>query len=444
MNTTLPYLQKKAKRKAQSWTLYVSWIYFTVISYFYVLPLGRLNTVTTTDLRLYDLAIAGGLLFVVLPNSKDFVEAIKKYPWIKFYMLFSVWCAVTLIMVYLLAGSSQMVVAIARLGRFVSYGLVHVAILLFITQRKQLIKLTWLFFLLIAFEAILSTLQSLGFVPQLWPLYWLVAYGSFPVATLGPHHLHLATVVLMGICLGWSLIITYSGCFLRLVIAVAIGAMIYSTFAVASRSGWFGLGIIAFYLVYSKNLRGLSPLFILALGIFVFNLLGGEEVSQVVVDSFDQGVVLKYEADGLMGLSTRRVQLWQDLPSVLWQHPWVLISGSGIQNSVSVLRYGNAMHNNYLHVLVETGIWGTVLYVSMLVWFWRRSVEIQKKTDSQFGQNLAVGFRTAFLIILFLNLFNETFYMQYSLFSLTGQIMVFAGLALHPLWLQNDMGITHN
>jgi len=416
----------------------VMWVYLVIASYFYVLPLGRITTVDVTDFRAYDLMIMLGFLLVILPNLSAIGQAISTSPWLRAYMLFCAWAFLTLAMVIVTKGLGTTIIATARWGRFLAYGLVHATILVVVNERKQLVNLTWLFFLLAAFEGLLSTLQSLGIVPQLWPDYWLVVYGSRPVGTLGPHHLHAGTVSVMGASLGIALIRHYKWTFLRAGIALAIAPMVYTSFALGSRSGWFGLAaVVIYFVIFSRQkLRAFFPLIFIALGILAFVQLAGEQVSVIALESVNYRVVTEYQASGIEGLGSGRVDIWAVTFTVIWRKPWVLLTGTGIQNINIALPFGGAMHNNYLQALIETGIIGLILYIRMLYFMWKRSKAVEGDSDSAFGRDLAAGFQAAFFAILLLNLFNENFYMQYSSFSLSGQIMVYAALALHPFWTE--------
>jgi O-antigen ligase len=418
----------------------VALIYLISISYFYVLPLTRISTVATTDFRAYDLLIAMAGFLVILPRLKEITRAISRYPWIKHYMLFCCWAFLTLWIVYLYRGLALTVIATARWSRFLAFGLVHSAILVLIKERKHLVRLTWIFLLLSFVEAMLTTFQSLGLLPQLWPGYWVAVYGDIPVGTLGLHHIHAGTIAVLGVSLGIAFLRHYKSLLLRLFLSVSMAAMIYSTFAVESRSGWLGLAVvIAYFGLVAKGKRiSLIALLAIVFGVWVFVQLSGERVSVVAEEVIDRRLITIYQSGGLVGLDQERIRLWQDAVTGIINKPWFFITGAGLQNSSIILRVGGAVHNNYLHVLLETGIIGLILYVRMLFFTFKRSKTVERNTNSMFGRNLATGFQSGFIAILILNLFNENFYMQYSSFSLTGQILVYAALALHPLWLEDS------
>jgi len=419
-----------------------------VASYFYVIPVTQISHVATTDFRLYDMVFIFGLIFL-LPHFGQLRANIRSHKWLSRYMFFSLWCVVTVVFNLFLLGYSQAFIAAGRLGRFMAYGLVAAAILTFITKKEDLEKLVRFFFLLIALQALLSTLQSLGLVKQLWPDYWLQAggqaggYEDLPVGTLGLHHLHPGTLIVLGTSLGLGLLRYEKRLGVRLFITVSVVLMLYTSFIVVSRSAWLGLAIVValFFLSLVKDPKKgamLGAVFWLIVVIACLIWLGGEGVQENISDSWNKGFEDKVEADGLTNLSPSRVAMWLDFPNVVMKHPWILIQGAGIQNAGRVLNIGVAMHNNYLHVIVETGIIGFYLYVTMLLAIWRQSSLVVQAAEPGMGQAVIRGFRGAFAALLVLNFFNENFYMQYSSFSLTGQIMAFAALSLHPLWIPSS------
>jgi hypothetical protein len=420
----------------------VWWVYLMVASYFYAIPLTQIEHAAATDLRLYDVMFLLGFVFVLMPHSHEIVTTIRNNRWLRAYMLFSGWCALSLFVTWGLAGEVQAFIAAGRLTRFVSYGLVASGIVTLIKEQDDLQRLAWLFFILIAIQAYISFFQSFGFINQLWPQYWVKNYQDIPAGTLGLHHLHMGTICIIGTSLGLFLLRSHLSSSARWFVATSVCMMIYAAFAVISRSGWLGLAVV--FCLFSlhtvrrrEGISGLIVVFWLVVAIVGFLWLAGEPITDSIETSWQKGYASKVETGGLTNLSTTRIDLLLDFPRVVWEKPWILLSGTGIQNAGSALRYGNAMHNNYLHVIVETGLIGLFLYINMLIMIWRQSILVIEKTNSIFGQNICLGFYGGFLAILVLNLFNETFYMQYCVFSLTGQIMALAAIALHPLWLNS-------
>jgi hypothetical protein len=420
----------------------VWWVYFMMASYFYCLPLMRIAHVTVTDVRLYDVMFLFGFVLVLLPHSYEILTTIRNNSWLRAYILFSAWCALSLIVTQVLAGGDQAFIAAGRLTRFIGYGLVAAGIVTFVKEKEDLQRLAWLFFILIAIQAYISFLQSFGYIGQLWPSYWVKNYEDIPTGTLSLHHLQMSTLCILGASLGLFLLGSKLNSFARWFIASSVCMMAYATFLVTSRSGWLGLGMVVclFSLQTLRRRQTFSThivIFWLVVAIIGFLWLGREPIIEMMGNSWQRGYESKVETGGLTNLSVTRMDLLLDFPRVVSENSWVLLSGTGIENAVSVLRYSNAMHNNYLNVIIETGLIGFLLYLNMLFLIWRRSVQVIERTNSAFGRTIALGFQVGFLALLTLNLFNEAFYMQYCVFSLTGQIMAFAAIALHPLWLNS-------
>jgi len=415
------------------------WLYAMIASYFYCPPIGRLAHVELTDLRIYDIVFIIGLFLFIMPNLQTIICTIRSHNWLRAYFQFASWAAVTLTLVVILAGMAQAIIAAGRLARFIAYGFVHAALLTFVSDTSILKKMTRFFYILIAIQGFISFLQTRGIIPTLWPEYWLY-YGELPVGTLGPHHLHMGSIAIIGIALGLALLHLPGELLIRVIIMSSIGTLIYSIFNVESRSGYFGLGVIAFTYVLlvfrPRTFRSrLIGIFLITLGLFAFFYWGREEVITPIKQKWEIGVWSRYQQGGLAELSPSRVNIWIQALKSLFYQPWILLTGVGIQNAIYAIRIGNAAHNNYLHVLIEMGLPGLYLYLKMLSSMQKRIWQILHETNDPFGQNLALGFQIGFITILFLNLFNENFYMQYALFSFTGQLMALSAMAMHPAWV---------
>jgi len=428
--------------------LLVLWLYGMVASYFYCLPVFQASHVTVTDVRAYDIVFMIGLP-LLLPNTAGLALTIREYPWIRSYFYFCAWAAVSLVFTFLLGGLGRGIIAVGRLARFVMYGVVHAAILAFVRDKRTLRRMGALFFLLIVLEAAISFLQTQRVIGQLWPGYWISNYEDLPVGTLGLHHLHMGSVSVMGIALGLALVNSSRNPLVLLLIPFCIVLCVIAIFSVSSRSGYIGAGIVvlvyALFVLESSRfglrLRRLSRTLALILGVLFLFWVGREELVSNIVTTWERSVLSRYEYGGWVALSPRRVDIWLQVLDVAVKQPWILLTGTGIQNAVYALSsVGNAAHNNYLHVLVETGFFGLYLYLTMIWQIWKRIYEVNIETKDTGEEWLSLGFLLSFLAILVMNFFNENFYMQYSLFSFTGQLMALGALAMHPAWDRADKG----
>ncbi len=436
-------LNKKTQaRTAANRPLATFWVYLMITSYFVVVPLGQLTTIEATDFRLYDLMFIIGFIFIILPNMKQILKTMGENPWIKSYMQLSLWLAIGLIIVLILKNLNTAIIGAARVIRFAFHGFVASVIVTFIPEKKTLYNLIWLFFILSVIQAVLSLLQFNGVLPTFFPSRWDY-YGRVPTGTLGPHHLHMGMICAIAVCMGVSLAFIHRSIITRIAIAISLGLLTFATFAVESRTGTVGILIGLVYL-FLRLLKKFSfdmifMVFIIVIGIFFFYRHLDPSATFQIQNILTNKIVNPIEAEGIAGMSSTRVDLVKDLPRVISENPWVLITGTGTQNAVIVLKYGSALHNNYLHVLVEAGLLGLFLYLKMLFNIWKQSNHVYKFSGSEKGRSVNIGFTAAFIVILVSNLYNEAFYLQYASFSLSGQIMSLAAVCLHPAWLLSDV-----
>ena len=435
-------LNKNTKTRTKATRPFIIfWVYLMITSYFVVVPLGQLTTIAATDFRLYDLMFLIGFIFIVLPNLKQILKTIRQNLWIKSYMQLTLWLALGLIIVLILKDVNTAIIGAARVIRFAFHGLVAAVIVTFVPDKKTLYSLIWLFFILSVIQAVLSFLQFTGVLPTFFPSRWDY-YGKMPTGTLGPHHLHMGMICAIAVCVGVSLAFLHRSIITRLIIAISIGLLAFATFAVESRTGTIGIVIGLIYLFFRLSRKFSFDLIfmviIVVIGISFFYQFLDPSATFQIQDVLTNKIVNPVETEGLGGMSTARYALAKDMPRVIIENPWVLITGTGTQNAVFVLKYGSALHNNYLHVFVEAGLLGLFLYLKMLINVWKQSNLVFKLTESEKGKIVNIGFIAAFIVILVSNLYNEAFYLQYASFSLSGQIMSLAALCLHPAWLLSD------
>ena len=419
----------------------ITWLYLMVFSYFIVIPITSVSTITTTDLRLYDVVFIFGLIFIILPNFRLLVSYIDKTKWLKTFFIFTAWISFTLIMVLILSNIQSAIIAAVRIYRFFSYGMVAVVITTFVKKQKTLYNLLWFFFILSAIEGWLSFFQYFGYLPNFFPSRWDY-YGMMPTGTLGPHHLQLGVVSAMAVCIGIALLYQEKSLIKKLFIVISIGIMVFASFAVESRTGWVSVSVGALFvlinLVKRVSFDLIITLFFIGAGLLGFIFQQQGILLQSVQETYERRFESKIEKGGIEGLSPTRIKIIQDIPVVITKYPWVLITGAGAQNSGYVLSKQSAAHNNYLHAFLEGGIIGFVLYIRMVFLIFRQSFVNYKKAGSKIAKTMLTGFQGAFLTIMVANLFNEAFYMQYASFSLTGQIMALSAICLHYAWVQEN------
>jgi O-antigen ligase len=399
---------------------------------FIAIPVTKVHHVLPTDLRIYDIVFGLGFFVVLVPRAKKLASGVVSVPWLKAYFWFCGIALASVAVVFVTSGPTLAVISIGRLARFVAFGIVASAVVVFVRQESTARRLQSLFLTCATAEAGLSTLQSFDVVPQLWPKYWLY-FGDVPCGTLSPHHLHPGMVYILGVALSLAMLITDNPLRVKVLSGAAIPVLILGTFAVRSRTAWAALAVVVALVIvkfpYRRISRAVTGMVWLAVGLVVVSTLTGQIGEQIVTSSWESGVAGKIRHGGVQNLSITRVQLVLDLPNVIKRQPWILLSGTGIQNAGSALRYGNAMHNGFLHSLVETGIFGFFLYLLVFFRIHQMLRISEKLARTPWCRAASLGGFFAFGAVVVSNLANETLYMQYSMMSLIGQILLVFSLA---------------
>lgn len=409
-----------------------------ITSYFYVLPLGRYAIAgIDADYRLYDFVFLFFLITVglnYLPQlrrlSRDrssFFAAIVVFLWL-------VWMSLSLTL--FLGGGDSLLPAIIRAFRFSAYFLAAGFVVVLVDNPRRYRFLLTVIYLNIVVQALLAFAQGIGMLSSFWPDYWLQQYGVWPVGTLSPHHLHVGIVMLLGVALTLVFIQQPLPLLWRVVLMGMLGVMCAVIIMAGIRTALLGLaGLVAADLISHRG-RSLGYLVVAVLVLAVMYWISGATVQSSVESTLNQVLVDRYKQSGLEGITRDRVTVYSNFPDAIRAYPWMLLVGTGFQNSTAFIGSAGA-HNNYLHVLFELGLIGFIIYMTFLIRILRNLSAVARKMDKTLEKEIARGMWSAFVAIMVTMLANETLWAQYSQFTLTGQIMTLMALAISPLYWEN-------
>jgi O-antigen ligase len=127
----------------------------------------------------------------------------------------------------------------------------------------------------------------------------------------------------------------------------------------------------------------------------------------------------------------------------LGRFPFLLITGAGFQAG-SVFVFGNGAHNNFLQFLIETGLVGLFFFLAFLYQTHKNLRQAARYNFFRFERTISQFIWVGFVGLFFTMFVGETLYAQASMFTLSGQIMIFLGLGLAPYFWQsvtNDDGL---
>ena len=151
-----------------------------------------------------------------------------------------------------------------------------------------------------------------------------------------------------------------------------------------------GLGLYCLLFSFSRGAYGAFLLSIIFLGvirdrkllIFAFVLLAVWQV--VLPTAVQERITMTYDkGEGLDSSAQERVDLWQDALSLIVHDP---IFGTGFDTYAQMHRVGiyEDTHNYYLKVMVETGIVGFILFLSLLGKAFSLGFRLFRKADDNF------------------------------------------------------------
>jgi len=411
-----------------------------VSSTFYVVPLSRFEYFGT-DFRLFDFVFAFFFLTVGLNKLSDVIQLLKKkktfFWWISI-LLVLVWFS--LAMTFATGGTAKVLPAIIRGIRFTAYLFTGVYVVVLVDTSQKFRWILRILYINIIIQAALSTAQRLGWLGSLWPYYYTSIYGELPVGTLSAHHKQIGVVMLIGLGISLSYIRTRKNIFTRFINIFFMGLMISASVFAVSRTAWLGMaGMALGYFFIYKN-RSIGMLILLIIGLFSsFFLLEriGVDISGVLQEDINRVFLNRIEQQGLEGVAGDRFTVYETVPERIARNPWILLIGTGFQNQ-STFFYGSGAHNNYLHVWMELGIFGFIIYMGMLHNILLDLRKVRVKVQDSLENTYAQDVFAVFVGILFTMLVGETLWAQPSMQTMTAQIMIMVGLGVAPFYFDKN------
>lgn len=422
----------------------VFWLCILVTSYFYCLPLGRFSFLGfASDFRVFDFVVLFFWLvnWNYLSSRVAFIHSHRQLAtrYVKYLMIVIL---ISLVFNFIFRGSSYLGPTLIRTYRFMAYLLTLVAVVAIVDSRKKFRVVLIVFFANILLQAVLAFLQGIGVLPSFWPDYWREMYSFMdaPVATLSPHHKHIAIVMLMGFSLSAALLFYYRNLLLKLFFAVCALLMVIVPLLSGTRTFVLGMTGLVLALLWITKGRSFGIAFFLGFGLIIVSKNLPEEVSEItferINERYEERVLRDYRRGGVERLAVDRTVVYESVFRAITNYPYLLVTGSGFQ-AAAVFIYGNGAHNNFLQFLIETGIIGLSVFLLFLYTISKNLLLAGKYMPYSFENSIAQFVWIGLIGLIFTMFVGETFYAQAAMFTLTGQIMVYFGLGIAPFFWQS-------
>lgn len=422
----------------------IVWLCILVTSYFYCLPLGRFTFAEmASDFRVFDFVVLAFWLFNwnYLTTRMKFIYGKKQLAthYVKYLMIIIL---ISLIFNFIFRGSSYLGPTLIRTYRFMAYLSTLAAVVAIVDSRQKFRILLVVFFANILVQAGLAFLQGIGVLKSFWPDYWREMYSFMdsPVATLSPHHKHIAIVMLMGFSLAVALLFYNRNLLVKIFFAVSALLMVVVPLMSGTRTFILGMTGVVLALLWITRGRSIGIALFLGIGLLLVSRNLPEEVSEVTLErineKYEERVLRGYERGGVERLAVERTVIYESVFRAIGNYPYLLITGSGFQ-AAAVFIYGNGAHNNFLQFLIETGVIGLSFFLLFLYTMSKNLLLAGKHLQYSFENSIARFVWMGLIGLIFTMFVGETFYAQAAMFTLAGQIMVFLGLGIAPFFWQS-------
>lgn len=420
------------------------WLSILITSYFYCLPLGRFNFGGfDSDFRVFDFVI---VLFWItnwnyLLRRIKFIYSNKKFCTHQLKILIII-ILVSIIFNVMFRGLGYLGPTAIRAFRFVSYLSTLVALIAIVDSRTKFKIVLAVLYLNIFIQAGLAFLQGINLLPHFWPDYWRMMYdfNDAPVATLSPHHKHIGVVMLMGLSMSLALLQFSRNVIHKIFFGASGVIMLLIPLFSGTRTFLLGIAGVLLALLWTTKGRSFPVIFFLAIGFSVIFFYMPEDVKDTVYgkinEKYQDRVVREYEAGGIAELASERTVIYESIFNALELYPFLILTGTGFQAG-TVFVFGNGAHNNFLQYQLETGIIGLYFFVAFLFVASRNLRYARLKCSYRLERTIAEFCWIGLMGLICTMFVGETMYAQASMFTLSGQIMVFLGLGIAPYFWQS-------
>lgn len=408
-----------------------------IASYFYCLPLGEYSVAfVVTDYRLYDFVFLGFLVVFGAPQVRKlhllWMHQQGFFRW-SIFLLYLVWMSTGATTLMSDRSLTATLYTALRAFRFTNYLIIGGFIIIFVNTPRRYRFILYIIYVNIAIQSILAFAQGLGVIDTFWPARWTATFGEVPVGTLSPHHMQIAIVMLLGMGITIALLHETETIIFKSVLVLLFAIMLAVPVFAGTRTAWVsvvGLIAIYFYLYRSKGILGTV---LICTTVFLLFWVNQDLVQQPLQVQLDNRLILDYQDQGIYGIYGDRLDVYRDIIRGMTTKPWLIVTGTGFQNAVSGISNSGA-HNGYLHAWVELGILGFIVYLVFLGKIWQQLRQVIIHAPGKLERVIAQGAWMAYGAVLVSMLAGESLWAQYSMFTLTGQIIAVMALAIAPLY----------
>jgi O-antigen ligase len=389
-----------------------------------------------SELKLFDLiAFIGIFVFRRQISPKNWLSGSYISKWSGLYLLIVFWgVLVTLVSSKEL---SWMLVVSLRFYRFFGYICLFLIISKLNLNREQLFKLFNIVFLAALIQAMLIILQKFGIVPTQNP--------GFYRGTLDHNHVNSITFMTVGIAaaLGKLYHISFKRLMRAILILLSAVSMAFAMVLGQARGAFVALGILMVCQV--RKIKGIIIVIVAVLGLLTVQMVTDYNFFEVGKTIFEDRLLRKMDTKrhyrsaldwDLEVIDKGRPYIWKTTLQILRENPSYLIFGVGFQNFKSI-RDTTSAHNNFLHILVELGLAGLIVFILWLQTLWKE-IKKWKFVDQKLYVNLSIPGIACFLAIIAVACFNEPFYAHRNSPGFLGFFLSYFAIITHRGWLDRE------
>ncbi|MFC1553413.1 O-antigen ligase family protein [candidate division KSB1 bacterium] len=384
-------------------------LYIYAVSFSFTIPLFSYRMDLRLDDILFFVMFTVWLMDKALNSKAETPEKIFKKP----LLLWLGINAVSVILILPQFGWFFFIRSAVFMVRFAEYILIYFIVTDLIKTHSQKIIL-------------LRIILYSSFFVCIYGLYQYYFMGLVDItSTLSPNHAHIGVYISLSffVLLGFFRI---TDSFIdKFLIFLTLPMMVYIVFLSSSRMGVISLlfGIFIF-LLFSKKFLPAA----LAVALAVFMIFFGLDYldSLMRVDESYAGIQNLERDLSTMG----RLYIWYGTYEMVTNNPTVLITGVGLAGFKSaLLPYtqlidgASGAHNNFIHILVETGIAGLLIFLFLIYRILKQSLFLSRISNNS-DRFLYFGYFCGLAAIVFSCFTQETFSVQESLHNILGYIFL--------------------